>query len=153
MCEKVPCSQVQENGSVEPWPSTTLKWRISLAIKSTIFCDDSSTLGGSWGTLPNQGRQRSLLYSAQAIGVSLVLFWVLCLQMTQQGSCPATISELLFTQLAGYSPNIFPPLRNDLRLFGKLPHVACSLSSHFHGSTRSSTFSQLLHMRKTIDEP
>ena len=107
-----------------------------------------------WGEvgehLPNQGRQQSLLYSAQAIGVSLVLFWVLCLQMTQQVSCPATISELLSTQLAGYSPNIFFPLRNDLRLFGKLPHVACSLSSHFHGSTRSSKFSQFLRCAKLL---
>lgn len=64
---------------------------------NNLLCDDSSTLGGSWGTLPNQGRQRSLLFSAQAIGTSLVLFWVLCLQMTQQVGCPATISEVLFT--------------------------------------------------------
>ena len=38
-------------------------------------------------------------------------------QKTVQVSCPATISELLFTQLVGYSSNIFSPLRNDLGLF------------------------------------
>ena len=120
---------------------------------NNLLCDDSSTLGGSWGTLPNQGRQRIFVYSARAISTSLVLFWVLCLQMTEQVSCPSTINELFFTQLAGYSSNVLSPLQNDLGLFEKLPHAASSLSSHFHGSTRSLKLSQLLRMRKTIDEP
>ena len=38
-------------------------------------------------------------------------------QRTVQVSRPATISELLFTQVIGCSSNAFSPLRNDLGLF------------------------------------
>ena len=72
----------------------------------------------------------------------------LCLVINERSqrtvSCPATISELLFTQLTGYSSNVFSPLRNDLRLFETDSHTRLV---HFHGSTRSSKFSQLLRKK------
>ena len=74
------------------------------------------------------------------INIKIVLDLLLVInersQKMVQVSSP-TASELLFTQLAGYSSNVFNPLRNDLGLFGTDSHMLLAR----------------LHMRKTTDEP
>lgn len=94
-----------------------------------LICNDSSTLGGSWGTLQNQGHQWNLLYSARAIGTSLVPFWVLCLQMTQQVSCHTM--SCWSHNLQGTLLMSFASSKTTLGS-SKNSHVASSLSSHCH---------------------
>ena len=70
---------------------------------------------------------------------------------TVQVSCPATISELLFTKLTGYSSDVFSPLRNDLRLFETDSHTQLvRFLVIFTGARGVQSPGQLLRMRKTI---